>query len=289
MNNTFIVSPMSQNITLEQGKTYKSSIMVGNPDSATEDFHFKVEVSPFSVTGDDHKVDFQTNSDWSRIVKWIKIDTTEGVLKPGETKQINFEIEVPSDAPAGGQYAMIGVSSNNEVKPSDGGSVQNVFEMASLLYARVSGEVVRSGQVTKNQIPGFVTNGEPVLELSISNNGNIHEVVTTKVEIKNVITGETVLPKENMDGVYETIVMPESSHNISRTVDGVAALGVYEVRQTVNYLDEESAVSTIMIICPIWFIALVLITIASIIGMFIYSGVKRKKRKSKNSEKEVDF
>lgn len=289
MNNTFIVSPMVQNITLEQGKAYKGSITVGNPDSATEDFHFKVEVSPFSVTGDDYKVDFQTDSDWSRIVKWMTLDTKEGVLKPGETKQINFEIEVPTDAPAGGQYAMIGVSSNNDATPSAAGSVQNVFEMASLLYARVSGEVIRSGQVTKNQIPGFVTNGEPVLELSVSNNGNVHEVVTTKVEIKNMVTGEIVLPKENLDGIYETIVMPESAHNISRTMDGVAALGVYEVKQTVKYLDEESAVSTIMIICPIWFIALVLLTIASIIGMFVYSRVLRKKRKSKNLEKEVDF
>ena len=148
---------------------------------------------------------------------------------------------------------------------------------------------VRSGQVTKNEKPGFVANGAPVLELSISNNGNVHEVVTTKVEIKNVVTGETVLPKEDLDGVYETIVMPESSHNISRTVDGVAALGIYEVKQTVNYLDEESAVSTIMIICPIWFIALVLLTLASIVGVFIYSQVLRKKRKSKNLEKEVDF
>ena len=290
MQNMFTVSPMVQNITLEQGKTFKGTITVANPDSATEDFHFKVSISPFSLNGTGYNPDFQTNSDWSRIVKWMSIDTESGVLKPGETKEIGFEIAVPTDAPAGGQYAMIGVSSDAGAASDGSGSVQNVFEMASLLYARVSGEVVRSGKIIKNQIPGFVANGEPVVELGLSNEGNIHETATTKLEIKNVITGETILPKENLDGVYETIVMPDSDQNISRTLEGVAALGVYEVKQTVNYLDEESYISTVMVVCPIWFIVLVILTILSIFGMFFYSRFLRKKQKiSKNPEKEVDF
>ncbi|MBQ3440889.1 hypothetical protein IJG27_01085 [Candidatus Saccharibacteria bacterium] len=288
MQNTFTVSPMTQNITLDPGQVYYGSIIVANPAAATEDFRFKVSVAPYSISGEDYNPDFITESDWSRITKWIKLETTEGVLKPNEIKHINFTITVPSDALAGGQYAMIGVSSDDQSKPTDTGTVQNVFEMASLIYANVSGEVIRAGDIIKNYVPGFVANDHPVTEIGLSNTGNIHEVATTTISIKNVITGEVILPKEDQDGVYETIVMPDSTRVFARNVDGVASLGIYEVKQNIDYLDGNSSVSTIMIVCPIWFIALVILTITSIIGMVIYSHHLRKKKKVKLETPEPD-
>ena len=289
MQNSFTVMPMEQKITLDPGKVYHGSITIANPAAATEDFYYKVSVSPYSVSGTDYTPDFQTESDWSRIVEWIKLETTEGVLKPNETKKVEFTITVPSDALAGGQYAMIGVSSNNPTDSGDGGKVQNVFEMASLLFADVSGEVVRSGEIIKNYVPGFVTNGEVSTEVAFSNTGNIHETATTTLSVKNVLTGETILPKEDQDGVYEMIVMPESTRISARSIEGVVALGIYEVKQEVNYLGETASVSTIMIVCPIWFIALVILTISSIVGMIFYSHTLRKKKSLKKSEKPIDF
>lgn len=278
MQNTFVVSPMSQNITLDPGEVYHGSITVANPAAATKDFSYKVSVSPYSVSGTDYKPDFQTQSDWSRIVDWFKFESTSGTLKPNETKRVNFTITVPLDAPAGGQYAMIGVSSDNKLETSDSARVQNVFEMASLVFANVSGDVVRSGEILKNYVPGFVATGEPTLEVSFSNTGNIHEVATTKLTVKNVFTGETLLPKDDNEATYETTVMPDSTRTFFRAIDEVAALGVYEVKQDINYLGEDSSTSTIMIVCPIWFVALIIFTISSIIAMVVYSRVLRKKK-----------
>ncbi|MBR3252925.1 hypothetical protein IKF84_02540 [Candidatus Saccharibacteria bacterium] len=288
MQNTFVVSPMSQNITLDPGQVYNGSITVANPATATSDFHYKVSVSPYSVSGTDYKPDFQTQSDWSRIVDWFKIENASGTLKPNESKQIKFTITVPSDALAGGQYAMIGVSSDDHPESGDNAMVQNVFEMASLVFANVSGNVVRSGEILKNYVPGFVATGEPTVEVSFSNTGNIHEVATTKLTVKNVVTGETVLPKEDHDAIYETTVMPDSTRTFFRAIDEVAALGIYEVKQDINYLGEDSSTSTIMIVCPIWFVALVIFTISSIIAMIVYSRVLRKKRFSKKESTDFD-
>ena len=286
MQNTFVVTPMAQNITLDPGEVYHGSITIANPAAATEDFYYKVSISPYSVSGTDYEPDFQTQSDWSRIVEWIELETDSGSLKPNETKKINFTITVPSDAPAGGQYAMIGVRSNGTPDVSDSATVQNVFEMASLIYANVSGEVLRSGEILKNYIPGFVATGEPKLEISFSNQGNVHEVAKTTIAVKNVITGEVVLPKEDQSGIYETIVMPESTRTFFRDIKGTAALGIYEVKQDIEYLGETSSSTSIMIICPIWFMALVIFTISSIVAMVVYAKVLRKKRKDNKAPED---
>ena len=288
MQNTFMVSPMVQTIDLEPGQVYSGSVIVSNSATATEDFRFKMSISPYSVSGTDYTPDFKTQSDWSKIVNWIKLDTTSGVLKPNESKKINFTITVPLDAPVGGQYATIGVSSDVPINNDSNAAIQNVFEMASLIYAKVAGETVRDGKIIKNHVPSFVASGKPTTEISFSNGGNVHEMANVTLTVKNVMTGEVILPKENEENTFETIVMPDSTRVSYREIEGVAALGIYEVKQEVSYIGENSVVSAVMIVCPFWFIALVLLTILSIIGMVFYSRFLRKKKMLKVSQSDID-
>lgn len=279
---SFTVSPMSQQIVLKAGETYHGSVKVLNPADATEDFYYKVDLSPYSLTNSD-VADFQTMSDWSRIVEWTTLDNTHGVLKPNESKYINFTIKVPENAPAGGQYAMIGVSSDPQAKGEDS-SVSNVVEMACLIYATIEGETVHEGKILENKTPGFIATGAPTTIITLENKGNVHEVATTKIKVKNVLTGEVLKFSEDDNDTYETLVMPESTRTVERELTGLPQLGIFEVTSDVSFLDSSLNNQTTIVICPIWFIVLVVATIASVVGMIFYSLHLRRKRNRRLSE-----
>ncbi|MBR3169146.1 hypothetical protein IKF23_01755 [Candidatus Saccharibacteria bacterium] len=282
MANQFSVSPMSQRIELKSGETYNGSILVANSIESTEDFYFKISVSPYNVEGVEYTPDFLTMTDRSRIVDWIELDTKTGRLEPNEVKEIHFSIKVPEDAPSGGQYAMIGVSSDNTATNSNT-AVKDVFEMASLIFATVDGETRHDGRILDMQVPGFVASGNPVISTTLTNNGNVHETATIAITVKNHITGETVYPKDAENMAFETIVMPETTRLFTRELNGLPALGIFEVVQNVDYLDVDLSSSTIMVICPIWFIVLVVATIASVISMVCYGRHLKHKKAAKNT------
>ena len=277
-NSSFTVLPMSQRFTLEPGKTYTGSLSIVNPADATEDFLYTMSVSPYGVMGEDYTADLVTETNRSEIAKWIKISEPTGRVKPNETKKVEFTITVPENAAAGGQYAAIAVSSNDTTTASEGVAVNNVFELASLIYATVSGETKHQGEILENKVPDFVVKTPITLNALISNDGNVHEDATFVISISNMFTGEVILPTEDNEGRYNELIMPESKREITREINNLPALGVIKVNQTIYYLGEVKTVEKNVIICPIWFMLLVGVTIFAIIAAIVGIVLKHKRR-----------
>lgn len=286
MANNFIVSPMLEKISLKAGETYTGSILIANPKDATEDFYYKISTSPYSVIGENYIADFETISDWSRILEWTTLEDTEGTLKPNETKRIFYTIEVPKNAPAGGQYLKIGVTSNAAASGS-GGAVQDVFEIASLVFAEIDGETTRGGRILEGKIPDFVTSSNPAVTAKFTNTGNVHETATTRLYVKNLLGGGEIYPQNGENPEMESIIMPLSTRVVSRQIPNLPVVGIFEVKETISYRGDTMDVTSVMVVCPAWFILLVLATIASILGMVFYGRhLKRKKfKKQLHSEK----
>ena len=59
MENTFTIMPMSHQVNLAPGNTYTGSITIVNPVDATEDFHYKMDISPYGVIGEDYAADLK--------------------------------------------------------------------------------------------------------------------------------------------------------------------------------------------------------------------------------------
>ena len=234
-NNSFTVLPMSQRFMLEAGKTYTGKITIVNPADSSDNFNYKMGVSPYSVTGEDYTADLATEHNRSMITKWIEIDEPVGVIAPNESKDVTFTITVPDSAPSGGQYAAITVASNNDMASNDGVAIQNIFEMASLVYATVAGETVHEGEILENKIPGFVMSHPVTLEALISNNGNVHEDATFVIAVTDVFTGRVILPTEEENGQYPELIMPETTRQIKRDVSNLPALGVIKIKQMIYY------------------------------------------------------
>ena len=244
---------------------------------------------PYSVVGSDYTADLSTQYNRSMITEWIKVEEPTGTVKPNETKELEFTITVPNDAPAGGQYAAIAVAANPGETATEGVAVQSIFEMASLIYGTVAGETKHEGTVIENNVPGFSTTSPVVLSALISNEGNIHEDATFVITVSNFFTGQVILPNEENEGHYSEIIMPETTRQIEREVSNLPALGVVKVSQTIYYQGQTpSIVEKNIIICPIWFLILLVLTIAAIITTIVLIVKKhRKKKKAKRALKAI--
>lgn len=279
MENAFTILPMSQNFTLVPGETYTGSITVVNPVNSTSDFAYSVSVSPYNVIGEDYQADISNVSAYSKIADWITIDNPTGSVKPNESQEINFTINVPADAAAGGQYAAIMVSSDPSKQESEGVSINNVFALGSIIYADVEGEVTHEGSILQNNIPEFSTVTPVAVSALLDNHGNVHENAIFALNVTNALTGEKIFPTdEDQNNHFSEIVMPETTRYITRNIDNLPALGIVKVEQTIYYNNEVSTVSKNIVLCPIWFFFLVALVIFSIIG-FIVASVRHHRRK----------
>ncbi len=279
--NMFTVMPMNQKFYLTPGEEYEGSITVVNPADAKTDFSYKVSVTPYSVIGEEYAADLATRSNMSAIVDWITIENPTGTLAPNSSAKVNFKITVPEDAAGGGQYATITVGSNS-VPTTDGSvAIENVFEMASIIYASVDGEINHVGTIAENTVPAFSATAPVKVTARLSNEGNVHEEATITIKATNMFTGETILPTEDNAGRYTEVVMPNSERYISREVDNLPLFGMVHIEQTVYYLGLSSVEAVNVLICPIWFLILIFATFGAIVAGIIGVIAKHKKKKSK--------
>lgn len=278
-SDSFLIAPMNQHFDLQPGEVFKSSIKVANPAGSTSNFKYVVSVAPYGVIGEDYEADFVTNSAWNQIANWITIENDKGELAPNEVEYINFTITVPENAPAGAQSATIVVTRDADESQNTGMLMENVFEMASIVYANIAGEVRHDGSIISNDVPFFSDSPAVAVGVMFDNNGNVFEEATIEISAKNVISGETILPTDINNGVYTETIVPETRRYVRRNVSDLPFLGIVQIEQKVYYNGDTSVVSQNVIICPIWFMALVGLTIA-LFAAAIVKMVKMHKKKN---------
>ena len=297
-NNYFTVTPMSQRMSMKPGETYTGSILVINPVNSTEDFEYRVYVAPYGVEGQDYKANLTTETTRTQLARWITFEEESGVIEPNGSKEVKFTVKVPENAPGGGQYAAVVVSKNTATGTKEANvAVNDVFELASLIYGQVDGETVHKGEIVENNVPGFVTGAPIVLGALITNEGNIHESATIIIKATNYFTGEVIVGEtdsndearvdetsgvsaENEGETYTELVMPETTRYIQRDImNNLPALGVVQVEQTIYYEGAISREVRNVIVCPVWFLAMVGVTAGMIVAAVVRIVMRHKKRK----------
>ena len=278
--NEFSVTPMNQMIELVPGETYIFSITVSNPVNSAENFDYRVYAAPYSVVTEEYDADVAKKTDHTRMVDWITITEPTGTIVPNETKDIEFTITVPENAPGGGQYAAIIVGADDKDEVNGSTAVTNVLEIASILYAKVDGEIVHDGEVVENNVPGFVTDPKINVSSLITNEGNMHEIASIAITAKNVFTGETIASAELENGAYAELILPDSQRFINKEINELPMIGIINVQQDIYYNGETSTVEKNVIVCPIWFLVLLALTLMAIVWKIVKNIRKHKKKKT---------
>lgn len=145
--------------------------------------------------------DFKFDAPSADLASWIKIDTTAVTLDLGETREIPFKIEVPSNAEPGGHYAGIFFASGGTA--SGGGQIGVQSKLGSLVILTVEGNIREQAAISEVTIKGPTTIGRPPVnfEIRIKNGGNVHVKPKGKVTILNMFGGEV-----------ETLTLPQDKN-----------------------------------------------------------------------------
>ncbi|MBQ6605583.1 hypothetical protein IJH66_01220 [Candidatus Saccharibacteria bacterium] len=270
---SFSVSPMFQNVSLIPGETYYGTFKVTNPSSNSSSFSYRLSIQPFSHSEANEAV-FENNGDYNQIVNWINLEWDEGVIEPNSTAEIRFSIDVPSNAPAGGQYAAIMVSSAENNSISGAVNLDTKYQISHLIYADVAGETARRGDISDVEVPGFLFSGKITGSSKISNLGNVHSRANQTLQIFPLFSEEEVYTnEENPDSVF---IMPESSRLSSISWDSTPSIGIFHVIYNVEFEGVNQKVDKMVIVCPLWLLFIIAVVIFLIVFK-ILNGKKENK------------
>ncbi len=275
------VNPADQEVELTPGESTDSQVKVTNLGRLP--FSFTPLAKPYQVLNDSYDPDFATENSYTKLHSWLTFEQSEYHLEPGAEVIVNFHIEVPEDAPAGGQYAAVILETRDSMDVA--ATFQTINQIASLLYAHVAGETHEMGLLMTHSIPFLRLSSPIITTTNIKNDGNIDFRASHTMTIWNFFTGEEIINGETVandgttPGSSNPPILPATSRFNQLSWDGTPALGLFRVRQTISFLDEDYTFEQLVFVCPFWLVLLLLFFIFLLIFWIILSVRSRKKQR----------
>ena len=272
------MSPMNQRIILNPGEKYTGTFTISNDQYNKYDFKYKIIPQPFYVDENYH-VYFDESDNLNQIVDWTTTDVKYGVLAPGSYQRINFTIDTPKDAPAGGQYVAITVASDldgdSSIESSDAMVLNQGMGMAHIIYAEIAGTTRHSGEVLSTNVPSFIFDGNISAESTIKNTGNTHGVATYTMQVFPLFSSEEVFTNE--EDPEDKTILPNRTLTNKTVWDKTPMVGIFNVKYTVEFEGVTTEVTKLVIKCPLWLFFIIIFVIIAIITWLIVKARNRKK------------
>lgn len=271
------ISPLTQRLILNPGDTYRGSFKVVNQAGNDEDLRYHVTVEPFFVD-ENYEIYYDDNGDYNQIVDWITLYDTDGTLSPNSSEEIHFAINVPDDAPAGGQYAAIKATSVNDDQANgdgDGAMINVQYGVAYTIFADIAGTTERGGEIIDASVPSFLLSGKLSGSSSVKNTGNVHGTATYTLQVWPLFSSEEAYT--NAEDPEKMNIMPERTFYNETTWEDTPMFGIFNVVYTVEFEGVTTEVSKMIIVCPLWLLFIIIFAIVAIIIYFVMRSKSRKK------------
>lgn len=274
--------PSEQEVELKPGQHFEGSVVVYNVGKVP--FSFKASAAPYQVKNDDYEQDFVSTSSSTQMANWITFPTTDFSVNPNQSAEVKFIIDVPEDIPGGGQYAAVIIRADEGKRQQSG--INMVGQIAALLYGHIEGDEVRAtGQIQNYQFSSLMFGGEFKINSVVENTGNVDFKVTETLTIKDFFTNrEAMTPESTNDAGYpigttSATVLPGTARTFKMAWKDAPQVGIFRVKHTISYLDEEKVTEKIVIVCPLWLIVLGVILLALMIIWLVMSLTHGRKEK----------
>lgn len=277
------VSPMRRDAVLNPGETYHGSLWITNPSVAVHDLYYKLTIKPFYVDENYNPV-YEDMDGNSEIAKWLTLDSpARGAVKPNETAKVDYTINVPLDAPVGGQYVSIVVSTDFEAAASEGINIGEVMSIAHLVLARIGGEERIEGEVVGAGVDSLVMDGKIKAYSLLKNTGNVHAMATYKLEVSPIFSPDALYSNEEAPETH--YVLPDRTYYNETVWDQTPMVGIFDVVYAVEYQGETTEIAKVVIVCPLWLMVALGLLLVAIVIRIIYTVKRRAKKKQKKQEK----
>ena len=281
-----VLSPMSEKMILTPGEKYQGALKISNPNTSTEVLQYSVSIESFSQAKDSDSRDDYGNVDtttvtvYNQIMGWITLGKESGTAAPNETDILTYTIEVPIDAPAGGQYATIIITDESDHSTdSENINIASIPRVASILYAEITGETRDTGEIIENSMPSFLLTNQLEATSVVKNTGNVHTNASYVLQVWPLGSNEELCTNEEEPA--ESLVLPETERYHTETCK-LPLVGIFRARQTVSIFGETSIVEKTVIRCPLW---LLFIIIFAIIALIIWIFLRVSKRRGAKRER----
>lgn len=199
------VGPAKLEYRADPGEVIQGSIFVINDSSEEQTFYPSFEKF-IEVNGEKKFLPGEP----TELANWFKMSPSV-TLAPKEQKDIPITIEIPSNAPPGGHFAVIWWGN----APPDTKQVSIVTRAGILVYLQVSGEVKESGSLLFfKSLAGRIAARLPDFEVRFKNTGNTYLKPQGKVEVKNILNGTVAVFKVND---IQRILLPDGEESLRLT------------------------------------------------------------------------
>ena len=268
------VSPSKLDLELAPGKVEEKTFQVQNTGNKT--FKFKIEVTPYTVKDEAYDPDYNEESAYTDLAKWVSFSQTEGELESNGSQKIIVTIDVPKDVPAGGQYAaiMVSMEESDSADNNNGAMIGTTQRIGLIMYSTVEGNTRKEGKVIENKVPSFRFQPPIVATSTVENTGNVHATATYTLQVFPFFGGEEVYSNE--DNPETRTILPETKRYNEVAWEGAPALGIFKVKKTVNFLAKDDVTGKVVLLCPIWFLFIILLLIFVVV-FWIVSRVRGRR------------
>ena len=262
----------------------------GGRAAHAEEGEFKgLLISPASNRIEFGSPNYDSESKYSVMKDWIRLDKEAFTLAPGESQIVTYTINTPAEPPSGMQYATIFASTTPDSE-IEGTGITATSRIGLVLSALMKdGETIQQSSIQDEKIAGYQPTSPLKASFAVKNEGNVGADVSYQMIVKSAINGTEVY-KSDQDS---SSVYPDSTRNFSVSWDQMG-IGFYNVELKINLDGTEHTVKQLVCTVPIWIIILVVIAILSLVAYAVINyrmrqeakGGKTTKKSTKKSSKK---
>ena len=269
------LSPVKDRQKLEPGKQFDGQFTITNTGS--QPFDFRVYVKPFSI-GEDCVDQYDINNDYTLMTKWVNFEQNNYYnVEPDKVQVVKFSIDVPKNAPSGGQYIVI-FAETGKFDPNGGAAVGVNTRVGYKFYGDLGGKNIESGRVESIRQGNWFW--EPPINGSstVRNTGNVDFTETHTYTIKTLGGKEVYNDSQSED------VLPDTCRKITHTWGSTPTLGIFWVENTIEFLGrEQSSEKKLVIVVPIYIVVIFSLVITLLLWALVLKikgGKKTNPRKT---------
>lgn len=235
------VTPPLFQLSIEPGDIWQSSVRVVNPN----DFPLTVyaEVVNFAPDGEGGQGKFLPilNDDESHsisLAEWIEVPEGPHIIPSGQTRDVTFFVDVPKDAPPGGHFAAILISTEPPRDDQGPVAVSTTQTVTSLFFVRIEGDVLEKALIREfSVLPRSIEMPYAEFSLRFENKGNVHVQPRGSIRIYNMWGKERGVIPINSDSHFGN-VLPESIRDFRFSWTGersLADIGRYRAEASLAF------------------------------------------------------
>ncbi len=259
------ITPLRTELTLQAGTSQTGKLTVYN--TGKQDLYVQMNTQLFTIADSNYNYSFNDNSP---VNQWIRYSPANFPLEAGQSKDIEYSVNIPISAGVGDKYFMMFASTT----PSQGAAIQTAERVGSIIYLTVPGEVARTGRLLSLRSP-LLTTKDTTWSANIQNAGSslFRSNYTVKVE---TLWGQELNKQED-----SALILANTIRLISNNLEMPSWLGIYRVVYTFELGDNGTATEVhTLVYIPIPQ-AILFITLLT----FIFAPVISRRRKTTMKKK----